>query len=102
MFTYYTVAPYDIMITADFTGDVEARPVVVEYGDDLTLNCTASGGPNNTFLWYKLGDYYYHQENNTVNITTVNATDGGIYICDVSNIVDYNYTEIAIYGRSCL
>ena len=89
------------MITADFTGDVDARPAVVEYGDVLVLNCTASGGPDNIFYWNKEYSYFY-QENNTLNITTVNATDGGLYICVVIGIFGYNYTNITIYGRSCL
>ena len=99
MFTYYTVAPYDVMITADFTGDVTTRPAVVEYGDVLTLNCTASGGPDTLFLWYK--DDVLETENilnNIVNITAVSAADGGLYECLVNNTAGNSTTSINIYG----
>ena len=99
MFTYYTVAPYDVMITADFTGDITTRPAVVEYGDVLTLNCTASGGPDILFLWYK--DDVLETENilnNIVNITAVSAADGGLYECLVNNTAGNSTTSINIYG----
>ena len=87
------------MITADFTGDVEARPAVVEYGDVLTLNCTASGGPANMFLWYK-DDVLLQRNNNILNITTVSASDGGLYECVVNNTAGNSTADITIYGRS--
>ena len=102
MFTYYTVAPYDVMITANFDGDVEARPAVVEYGDNLTLDCTASGSSDNIFYWYKDSYSNFYQRNNALNINTVNATDGGRYICSVSNIFGSNDTDITIYGMSSI
>ena len=95
------VAPYDVMITADFTGDVETRPAVVEYGDVVTLNCTASGGPDNTFSWYK-DDVLLQHGNNILNITTVSAADGGLYECVVNNTAGNNTAYITIYGKSCV
>ena len=91
------------MITADFTGDVAARPAVVEYGDVLSLNCTASGGPDIFFLWYK--DDVLETDNilnNIVNITAVSTTDGGLYECVVNNTAGNSTANITIYGRSCL
>ena len=98
---YYTVTPYDVMITAEFNGDVEARPAVVEYGDALTLNCTASGGPDNMFFWYK-DDVLFQNGNNILNITAVSAADGGLYECVVNNTAGNSTANITIYGRSCL
>ena len=90
------------MITADFNGDVEVRPVVVEYGDVLVLNCTASGGPDNMFFWYKdnvllEGDYEHILE-----LTSVSAADGGLYECVVNNTAGNGTANITTYGRSCL
>ena len=98
---YYTVAPYDVMITADFTGDVEARPAVVEYGDVLILNCTASGGPDNMLFWYK-DDVLFQSSSNILNITAVSAADGGLYECVVNNTAGNSTADITIYGKFCL
>ena len=98
---YYTVTPYDVMITAEFNGDVEATPAVVEYGDVLTLNCTASGGPDNMFFWYK-DDILFQSGNNILNITAVSAADGGLYECVVNNTAGNSTSNITIYGGSCL
>ena len=100
-FYYYVVAPYDVMITADFTGDVEARPAVVEYGDVVTLNCTASGGPDNLLLWYK-DDVLLQRDKNILNITSVSAADGGLYECVVNNTAGNSTASITIYGKSSL
>ena len=91
------------MIIADFTGEVAARPAVVEYGDVLTLNCTTSGGPDILFLWYK--DDVLETENvlnNIVNITAVSTTDGGLYECVVINTAGNSTANITIYGRHYL
>ena len=101
LLTYYTVTPYDVMVTAEFTGDVEARPAVVEYGDSLTLNCTASGGPDNMLLWYK-DDILLQSSNNVLNITAVSAADGGLYECVVNNTAGNSTVSITIYGKLCL
>ena len=101
IFYCYAVAPYDVMITADFTGDVEARPAVVEYGDVVTLNCTASGDPDNMFFWYK-DDVLLQRDKNVLNITSVSAADGGLYECVVNNTAGNSTANITIYGESCL
>ena len=88
------------MITADFTGDVAARPAVVEYGDVLTLNCTASGGPDNMFYWFK--DNVFLEVSNFLNITTVSAADGGLYECVVNNTAGSSTANITVNGKSCL
>ena len=96
---YYTVAPYDVMITVDFTGDVAARPVVVEYGDVLTLNCTASGGPDNMLRWYKDNVLLQGNNENMLDITSVNAADGGLYECVVNNTAGNSTANITVYGK---
>ena len=88
------------MITADFTGDVGARPVVVEYSDALTLNCTASGGPDNMLHWYKDNVLLQGNTDNVLNISAVNAADGGLYECVVNNTAGNSTANITIYGKS--
>ena len=97
---YYTVAPYDVMITADFYGDVEARPAVVEYGDVLIMNCITSGDPNNMFFWYKDNVLLEGNYENILELTAVSAADGGLYECVVNNTAGNSTVNITIYGRS--
>ena len=78
-----------------------ARPAVVEYGDNLTLTCTASGGPNNMFRWYKDSNYLGNT-NSFFNIPAVTAADGGVYECVVNNTAGNSSASITIYGRSYL
>ena len=101
MFTcYYTVAPYDVNIAVDFTGDVMARPVSVEYGGDITLSCISSDDPNNMFFWFKDGVYADGNIDNILNITDVTADDGGLYECVVNNTAGSSSANITIYGES--
>ena len=97
----YTVAPYDVMITADFSGDVEARPIVIQYGDTLTLNCTASGGPDNMLRWFKDDVLLEGSDENILELTAVSAADGGLYECVVNNTAGNSTANITIYGMSC-
>ena len=78
------------------------RPVVVEYGDDLLLTCTASGGPNNMFRWSKDGNLLDDGTDGILNITDVTATDGGLYECVVNNTAGNSSANITIYGRTCI
>ena len=71
----------------------------MENGDNLTLTCTASGGPSNMFLWVKDGIY---TDGNTLTISEVAATDGGLYECVVNNTAGDSSANITIYGRTCI
>ena len=98
----YIVVPYDGMISAVLNGDVANRPIVVEYGDALTLNCTTSGGPDNTFSWFKDDILLQESSDNILTITAINATDGGLYECVVNNMAGISSANITIYGKPCV
>ena len=78
------------------------RPAVVEYGEDLLLTCTASGGPNNMFRWVKDGDDITGSTDSMLNITGVTADEGGLYECVVNNEAGNSSADINIYGRTCI
>ena len=88
------------MITADFNGDVEARPIVIQYGDALTLNCTASGGPANMLRWFK-DDVLLEGSDDILEFTAVSAANGGFYECVVNNTAGNSTANITLYGTSC-
>ena len=98
----HAVAPYDVTITADFSGNVMARPATVENGDNLTLTCTASGGPNNMFYWFKDDEFLDQSTDGVLNIADITATDGGMYECVVNNTAGGISDNITIYGRICI
>ena len=77
------------------------RPATVEYEDDLLLTCTAYGGPNNMFYWFKDGVYLDRFTDGILNITDVTADDGGSYECVVNNTAGSSSADITIYGESC-
>ena len=79
-----------------------ARPAAVLNGDTLTLICTASGGPNNLFHWFKDGNFLYKSTNGILNIGSVAATYGGYYECFVNNTAGDSFADITIYGRTCI
>ena len=74
------------------------RPATVEYEDDLLLNCTASGGPNNMFYWFKDDVYLDGITDDILNITDVTAGDGGLYECVVNNTAGSSSAYITVYG----
>ena len=77
------------------------RPATVEYEDDLLLTCTASGGPNNMFYWFKDSVYLDGITDYILNISDVTANDGGLYECLVNNAASDDFAFITIYGESC-
>ena len=58
----------------------------------------ASGGHSNMFQWVKDGIYTY---GNTLIITEITATNGGLYECLVNNTAGDSSSDITIYGRTC-
>ena len=103
MFIYWcTVAPYDVTIATNFSGDVMARPAAVENGDTLILTCAASGGPDNMFYWFKDDEFLSQSTDGILNVGSVAATDGGMYECVVNNTAGDSSASITIYGRTCI
>ena len=63
------------------------------------MNCRASGGPNNTFLWLFNNEII---ERATTSILNLNEVEGGKYTCHVSNIAGSENDTIVIVGKSIL
>ena len=54
-------------------------------GADVTLSCTAMGGPSNRFQWF-LNDMSLPSENSlSLTLLNVSVADGGAYTCMVTN-----------------
>ena len=109
-------------------GSVTIDPdfIIVDNGSSITFTCSARGGPNNTFLWFRTADIddalassnLFTQSPLPINqlimelsnitlvtgtvftITSVNATeDGGSYECYVFNEAGYENNSTTLYVR---
>ena len=109
-------------------GSVTIDPdfIIVDNGSNVTFTCSARGGPNNTFLWFRTADIddalassnLLTQSPLPVNqlimelsnitlakgtvftITSVNATEnGGSYECYVFNEAGYENNSTTLYVR---
>ncbi|XP_052421472.1 matrix-remodeling-associated protein 5 [Carassius gibelio] len=79
----------------------------VSYGDQLSLNCSATGSPNPRIIWRtpskKLVDAYYSFDrrmkvfsNGTLTITSVTEKDEGDYLCVARNKMGDDYVLLKV------
>ena len=61
---------------------VSPHDQIFEREDNVTLNCTALGGPNNTFIWSNDSGIIAGEVSPTFDLIPVM---GGVYTCEVSN-----------------
>ena len=57
------------------------------------------GGPDNMFQWQKNGEDLSGENQPTLQLTMVDATDGGEYTCVVSNAAGNDSTSTTLYIR---
>ncbi|XP_056321982.1 matrix-remodeling-associated protein 5 [Danio aesculapii] len=84
-----------------------AHSTDVHYGDQLSLNCSASGSPTPRIIWRtpakKLVDSYYSFDrrmkvlsNGTLTITSVTEQDEGEYLCAARNNAGDDYVLLKV------
>ena len=83
------MSPGGLIVAAD-------PPGVLSLGNNVTFTCTAQGGPNNMFQWQKDGQELFGESQSTLTLTTVNATDGGLYTCAVTNAAGNDSSDITL------
>ena len=72
---------------------------ILSRGDNVTLTCSARGGPDNVFQWQKNGADLPGEDQTTLQLTDIDATDGGEYTCVVSNAAGNDSTSVTLYIR---
>ena len=87
------VAPYNVVIMGDN---------LYNQGEKLQLNCSSDGGPVLEYTWLFSGDVIPNANTSTLTINSVTSTDGGNYICDVTNIAGNANNIITVYSKSLL
>ena len=109
---FHTAAP---VITAMSSSSLSAVDIVL--GSNITLTCTSSGSPPDTFIWIK--DYFLllPQSNDITTVTYTNTMavfsssytisnigiiDNGIYTCIVINPIGSDYYSFTVNIRKLL
>ena len=72
---------------------------IAPLGDNVTLQCTNNGGPNNTYAWRKDGLLLISEASDTLNLTSVNPSSAGLYNCTVSNPAGSDSSTIPLFGK---
>ena len=87
-------------------GSVSVSPLnmVFERGNNVTFNCTAEGGPGNTYQWQRNGTNLDNETMQTLTITQISVNDGDQYTCVVSNAAgnDSASTSLFVYPEITL
>ena len=92
-FQFYTVVP-SVSIA-----DIE--PAFV--GDDVTLNCSATGDIPLIYQWTMEGSTDVLNSDNTtgeLNLTNIEVSDFGTYVCAVSNALQSSTASITLEQAS--
>ena len=78
-------------------GSVVISPldIVTTFGDNVTLTCTAMGGPNITFLWEKNGTTVGYDS--VLNLAAIDVSYGGDYSCSVGNAAGTDTVSTTVY-----
>ena len=66
-------------------------------GDQLMLNCLSEGGPQLEYSWRFEGIEIANTS--TLTINNVTASNGGDYICNVTNDAGYDSDTITVYSE---
>ena len=79
-------------------GNVSVSPQgqVTSKGDNITLNCSAPGGPNNSYSWEKNG-VPISQNESILPLMDIDASSGGNYTCTVSNTAGNDSASTTLY-----
>ena len=76
---------------------------LVVTGDDVTLNCSATGDTPLTYQWtVESNDTTINTDNSTGILTLTNFMEGqfGTYICNVSNVLGNGISNITVEQAS--
>ena len=88
---FYVVSPEGSVEVVSINRRTLYRP-----NEEVTLNCIARGGPNNTFVWF----FNDGEIDNTMEILTIHQIEGGEYTCQVINAAGSENASITLIGIS--
>ena len=101
LFVYH--ADYNLMrnhvVSPEDSVELVTERILFNPNEEAILNCRASGGPNNTFLWY-FNDEIIERE--TTDILNHDEVEGGEYTCQVTNIAGSENDSVVLIGKTVL
>ena len=65
----------------------------------VTFSCASLGGPSNTIQWSLSGVDLPGENGASLNVTRVDAADGGTYKCTVSNRAGVDQDTAMLFGE---
>ncbi|XP_046871198.1 immunoglobulin superfamily member 10 isoform X1 [Hypomesus transpacificus] len=88
--------------------EASRRRTELEYGDQLRMNCLASGDPKPSIIWrlpskavvqqkHRMGSRIQVLDNGTLIINTVNDKDSGDYLCVARNAMGDDFQLMKVY-----
>lgn len=83
------------IVSPEGSGAISPLDVVACLNDDVTLICTAMGGPNTTFQWKMNGTIVGNDS--TLTLAAIDASYGGNYTCTMSNAAGTDSASTTIY-----
>ena len=87
----YIAVPPSIVMIAVSPSSIAIRK------DNVTFTCDTHGGPGNVFLWQRNGVNLDEETQSTLQLTSVDASDGGEYTCIVSNAAGSDSAVLTLY-----
>ena len=80
-------------------GSVSVSPEmeIAVVGGTVTFNCSAQGGPDNTYQWQKDGEDLMNETDTTLTVSNISAVNGGSYTCVVSNAAGNDSATAVLY-----
>ena len=93
-FLWFSAVPHNVTITDSTGAAILTNSTTVDIGDALVLNCNASGGPGNTYRWFK--DDVSFDTDRILYISSVKATEKGQYECRASNYAGYSSAKVNV------
>ena len=64
-------------------------------GNNVTFDCSAMGGPGNSFMWMMNGNFVGND--NTLLVMNIDASSGGNYTCTVKNTAGNDSASTTLY-----
>ena len=68
-------------------------------GEQLQLNCLSDGGPVLEYTWLHSGNIIPNANTDILIIDNANTTNGGEYICNVTNNAGNDNDNITVYSK---
>ena len=84
-------APHDVVVSSNIDLNVAS------FSDVIILECTSSGGPNNTYAWVKDEIVLDDEASDSLTQIIDSASSGGNYTCTISNAAGSDSASTTLY-----